>query len=93
MTALAALPNVYCKLSCLCTLDGWPVAENRRAVLETIDLFGTDRCMFASNFPVDSLRIGYVEMFRHFQDMVADFGYAERKALFHDNAVRFYRID
>jgi predicted TIM-barrel fold metal-dependent hydrolase len=92
MRALAALPNLCCKLSCLCTLDGWPYEENRRAVLETIDLFGADRCMFASNFPVDSLRIGYAEMFAHFKRMVADFPYAEQKALFHDNAVRFYRV-
>jgi predicted TIM-barrel fold metal-dependent hydrolase len=93
MAALARLPNVHCKLSCLCTLDGWPYEANRRAVLETIDLFGTQRCMFASNFPVDSLRIGFAEMFGHFKRMVADLTPAERRALFHDNAVRFYRID
>jgi len=92
MRALAALPNVHCKLSCLCTLDGWPYEENRMAVLETIDMFGTGRCMFASNFPVDSLRIGYGRMYAHFQRMVADFPAEERQALFHDNAVRFYRL-
>lgn len=92
MAALAAAPNVMVKLSCLCTLDGWPYEANRDAVLETIDLFGAERCMFASNFPVDSLRISYIEMFRAFDRMVADFGADERRALFHDNAARFYRI-
>jgi predicted TIM-barrel fold metal-dependent hydrolase len=94
MAALAALPNVHCKLSCLCLPDGpWTYEANRPIVLETIETFGTDRCMFASNFPVDGVRIGYREMFEAFDRMVADFSADERQALFHDNATRFYRID
>jgi len=92
MTALAAAPNVMVKLSCLCSEGPWDYENNRGVVLETIDMFGPERCMFASNFPVDGLRIGFGEMFRAFERMVAGLSEAERRALFHDNAARFYRI-
>jgi len=93
MQAVAKLPNVMCKLSCLCLPDGpWTEAANRPIVLETIELFGTERCMFASNFPVDRVRIGYEAMFDAFKRIVAGCTDEERRRLFHDNAKRFYRI-
>lgn len=93
MQALAAHPQVYCKLSCLCLPDGpWRVEENGPLVRETIDLFGIERCMFASNFPVDGLRISWRGMFEAFAQMTGDLSRSERLALFHDNAVRFYRL-
>jgi len=93
MRALAASPHCHCKLSCLLLPDGpWDYESNRRIVLETIDLFGVERCMFASNFPVDSLRVSFGRMFDDYQRMTADFAEAERRALFHDNAARFYRL-
>jgi predicted TIM-barrel fold metal-dependent hydrolase len=93
MRALAACPNVCCKLSCLCLLDGaWDYEDNRRIVLEAIEIFGTARCMFASNFPVDGLRVSYAQMFDDFKRMTAGLNEAERQRLFHDNAARFYRI-
>ena len=93
MHALAALPNCYCKLSCLCLLDGqWDYGDNSRVVLEAIDIFGVERCMFASNFPVDGLRVPFARMFDDFKNMTAGLGRANQLALFHDNAKRFYRI-
>jgi predicted TIM-barrel fold metal-dependent hydrolase len=93
MKALAACPQAYCKLSCLCLLEGaWDYEDNRRIVLETIGMFGVERCMFASNFPVDGLRVGFDTMFSDFQRMTAELSAAERQALFHDNAARFYRL-
>src|SRR5688500_2563462 len=51
MAVLAARPNAAVKISGLGN-----VQNKREVVLATIDLFGTARAMFASNFPVDSLR-------------------------------------
>jgi predicted TIM-barrel fold metal-dependent hydrolase len=94
MRALAAHEQVYCKLSCLCLPDGpWLEAENAPLVREAIDLFGVERCMFASNFPVDGLRISYRAMFEAFASIATGFSDGDRKKLFHDNAVRFYRLD
>ena len=93
MRALAACEQVRCKLSCLCLQDGpWDYEANRRIVLEAIDIFGTDRCMFASNFPVDGLRVSFDRMFRDFKRMTAELSASERRKLFHDNAAAFYRL-
>ncbi len=94
MRALADCPNCYCKLSCLCLRDGaWDYEGNRALVLETIDLFGVERCMFASNFPVDGLRVSFATLFDDFKRMTRDFAQSDRRRLFHDNAARFYRLD
>ena len=93
MQALAAQDNCWCKLSCLCLREGaWDYEDNRALVRETIALFGVERCMFASNYPVDGLRIGFKALFDDFKRMTADFGPDDRRRLFHDNAARFYRI-
>jgi predicted TIM-barrel fold metal-dependent hydrolase len=93
MKALAEREQVFCKLSCLCLQDGpWQLEDNRRVVLEAIEIFGVDRCMFASNFPVDGLRVSYDRMFQDFKSMTALLSASDRRKLFHDNAARFYRI-
>src|SRR4029079_8693051 len=55
-------------------------------------IFGTDRGMFASNFPVDSLVGTFTEIYDGFRAAVADLPLPEQKKLFHDNASRIYRI-
>jgi predicted TIM-barrel fold metal-dependent hydrolase len=93
MRALAECEHVYCKLSCLCMPDKpWQFESNRDRVREAIDIFGIERCMFASNFPVDGLRVSYAELFTDFARMTDDLSAADRAALFHDNAARFYRM-
>jgi predicted TIM-barrel fold metal-dependent hydrolase len=93
MKALAASQQVHCKLSCLCLLEGaWDYEGNRRIVLEAIDIFGVERCMFASNFPVDGLRVSFARMFDDFKRMTSGLSAAERRGLFHDNAADFYGL-
>jgi predicted TIM-barrel fold metal-dependent hydrolase len=94
MTALAACPNVAVKISGLGQPGRrWTAASNRDIVLTVIDRFGVDRCMFASNFPVDSLCATFGEIFDGFAEIVADFAAADRRALFHDNAIRIYAME
>lgn len=93
MRALADNAHCLCKLSCLCLREGaWNYEDNRRIVLETIELFGVERCMFASNFPVDGLRVSFAQLFDDFKRMTEAFSATERTQLFHDNAARFYRL-
>ncbi|NKB57131.1 MAG: amidohydrolase family protein [Alphaproteobacteria bacterium] len=93
MRRFALAPNVAVKISGIGTPSvAWTAADNREIVLATIDIFGVERCMFASNFPVDSLVATYTQIFSGFIEIVADFSQGEREKLFHDNAARYYRI-
>ena len=96
MTALAALPRVSVKLSEFGLRDAaWNEMQNRRIVRDAIDIFGVERCMFASNFPVAALRVSYPALVAMFAAALADMrlGESARRAIWHDNAVRIYRLD
>ena len=93
MRTLAKMPNVAAKISGLGMFDhDWTVESLRPLVLDTIEIFGPGRCMFASNFPVDRLSSDYDAIWEAFDRITADFSETERRALFHDNAVRLYRL-
>lgn len=97
MQALAALPNIFCKLSMLAyTIPEWWTTDEGKAlardvVLKTIDIFGSDRCMFASNFPAEPQGCR-ADLFQNFQVMVQDFSAEIQDGLFFKNAERFYGI-
>jgi predicted TIM-barrel fold metal-dependent hydrolase len=93
MEALAACPNVWCKISGL-TVPGapWTLAANRPIIRDAIGIFGADRCMFASNFPVDGLKGTWDYLYSQFKLAVADIPLADRRKLFADNATRFNRL-
>lgn len=90
---LAKAPNVACKISGL-GMGNWTwTTEDFRPYVETaIAAFGVERCMFASNFPVDKLFSDYDRLFEAFRAITADYTREDRLALFHDNAERFYRL-
>jgi predicted TIM-barrel fold metal-dependent hydrolase len=91
MAALAQCPNVYVKISGLGQRGApWTVEANGGIVRTTIELFGVGRCMFASNFPVDSLCATFDEIYDGFFDIVKDMSEADQRRLFHDNALVFY---
>ena len=71
----------------------WTVEGNSPIVLDAIRIFGVDRCMFASNFPVDGLVATYAQIFDGFFEITAILPAADRQMLFHDNAARIYRIE
>ncbi len=94
MAALAACPNVAVKISGLGEMGRpWTVSSNRDIVRTVIDLFGAGRCMFASNFPVDSLCASFATIFGGFRGMVRDLSAAEQRGLFAGNAVRIYAME
>lgn len=97
MAALAALPNVYMKLSMAWFArdafhqDAAKEAKIAAVVHELIERFGCGRCMFASNYPVDKLRgisIGY--LYAKFLEWSTGFSRDERRVLFHDAALSAY---
>jgi predicted TIM-barrel fold metal-dependent hydrolase len=89
----ARLPNIAIKISGIGQKDQpWTVAANGPIVLDAIEAFGQDRCMFASNFPVDSLAADFDTIFSGFKTITKDFDAEDRNMMFHDNAARIYRL-
>jgi len=93
LARLAELPNVYCKLSGFCMFEqNWDAERVRKTALTAIDIFGVDRCMFGSNFPVDKLYVSYKTLYSTYLDIAAEFSDSEQQNLLADTARRFYRI-
>lgn len=93
MGALADADNVALKISGLGQPGvPWTVEANGPIVRDALAVFGTYRCMFASNFPVDGLCATFEAIFSGFDAITADRPDEERRRLFHDNAARIYRL-
>jgi predicted TIM-barrel fold metal-dependent hydrolase len=93
MERVATQDNVSLKISGLGRPGlPWTVEANGPVIRDAIAIFGVDRCMFASNFPVDSLVGSFASIFAGFMTAVANRPVAERRKLFHDNAMRIYRL-
>ena len=106
LAEVAACPNVYMKLGGIgmprmgfdwCTRDK-PIGSEDLAremalvVTPCIELFGPERCMFESNFPVDKVSFSHPVLFNAFKRFSKDYSSTERAAMFHDTAVKAYRI-
>ena len=61
-------------------------------IREAIDMFGVDRCMFASDTPTDKLFAPIDRYLEAYHAIVADLPEADRRALFGGNANRLYRL-
>jgi len=93
MHGLAECSNVFVKISGLGQPGGaWTLGANEPIIRDTIAIFGVDRCMFASNYPVDRLCAPLANIFAGFRAAVSERSLAEQRKLFHDNAVRIYRL-
>ncbi|GAA6188374.1 amidohydrolase family protein [Litorivita sp. NS0012-18] len=106
MSELAKCPNARVKLGGLAMdVNGFDLhlhplppssgemARLWRPYMETaIELFGADRCMFESNFPVDRGACDYPVLWNAFKRIAAGASANEKAALFHDTAAKVYRL-
>ena len=93
MEALAREPNVHVKISEFGLRDrAWDYESNRRVVLDALAIFGIERAIFASNFPVAGLRIGYGALVAAMRRMVGHLSPTDRDRFFWKNAKTFYRL-
>jgi predicted TIM-barrel fold metal-dependent hydrolase len=94
MKLLAAQPHVWAKISGMGFVERkWTTASIRPLVLKAIEIFGTDRVMFASDVPTDKLFSDYATIINAFDDITADFSDDERRDMFGRNANRAYRLN
>ncbi len=104
--ALAALPNVACKVGGLAmAFPAFPsflsdppasseqlAAEWRPHVETCIEAFGPERCMFESNFPVDRASLSYRTLWNGLKRIAAPYSEAEKDQMFSGTAARVYGI-
>ena len=90
---VAEADNILCKISGLGMGDNnWTVASIRPYVLQCIEAFGTDRCFFGSNWPVDWLWSSYDTLVDAYTEIIADFSHDDQVAMFSKNAEKLYNI-
>lgn len=95
LTALAARPNVFCKLSGLVTeadWTTWTADDLRPYATHALDSFGPDRVMFGSDWPVCELAATYAEVLDSARVVTADLSLSEQNEVFAGTAARAYPI-
>jgi len=92
MAALARRSNVVCKLSGLVTEAGpdWSVAQLEPYVRHLVELFGPDRLLWGSDWPVVELACSYDAWIEASERLLAPLSPAARTAIFGANAARVY---
>jgi predicted TIM-barrel fold metal-dependent hydrolase len=93
LTELARRDNIVCKVSGFGVGDNeWTPDSVKPLVFTCIETFGIDRCLFASNWPVDKLYSTYGELIATFDALTRDFSESDRDRLFAGTAEQVYRL-
>jgi predicted TIM-barrel fold metal-dependent hydrolase len=93
LTLVASRPNVALKISNPGAYDhDWTPDSIKAVVHDCLDAFGVERAMFGTDCPVAALQMTYAQIYGNFKAAVAQLPEVSQRALFHDNARRFYRF-
>lgn len=93
ITELALCPNIFVKLSGFGMFNHHWKKETIVAYIEhIINCFGVNRCMFASNFPVDKLYSSYDNLMTSYIEIAQKYFYQDINKLFYHNAKNFYKL-
>jgi predicted TIM-barrel fold metal-dependent hydrolase len=93
LARLARHPNVVAKLSGFGTfLHACDGEHIRRLTEDTVEIFGAERCLWVSNFPIEKLWTSYGALIEAHRQAAGGLSEGERQAIFHDTAARVYRL-
>ena len=87
--------NVWCKLSGMVTeadWKNWSTADLKPYVETALENFGTDRCMFGSDWPVCELAATYQQVFDALSHCIGGVSESERDKILGKNAIEFYQL-
>ena len=108
LAALAEVPEVHCKLSGMVTeadFARWPTMQDRQAVLDSIvkdiqpyvrticNIFGMDRVMWGSDWPVCNLAASYAEVYQALLSAIGEVSEQDKSALMGLNSAKFYNLN
>ena len=94
--AASAYPQVYCKLSGMITeadWKKWKPADLKPYVQSALDLFGPERLMFGSDWPVSNLAGSYSELVDALEQALGPITATEKEMIFGGTAARFYGLN
>ena len=90
---LAALPNIYSKISGFGMFDRhWSASSIKPIIESVVEIFGAQRTMFGSNFPVEKLVSDYATLWGAYDAITATLRADQRQQLFHGTAAEFYAL-
>ena len=92
----AECDNVYCKLSGMITeadWQNWKKEDLRPYVDQALELFGPDRCMYGSDWPVCELAGSYEQVYLTLRDLLSELSEAEQSKIFGGTAAKFYGVE
>src|SRR5262249_41120476 len=93
LACAAKMPNVFAKISGLdCGTDNWSAAEIAPYIERALELFGSERLMFGSDWPVANIRGGYGKVWRETNLVLGQFSRDERDRILGRTAMEFYHL-
>jgi L-fuconolactonase len=95
MRAFSDMPHVFCKLSGMVTeadWHAWTIRDLRPYVETVMAIFGPERVMFGSDWPVCLLAGDYASVKRALEEALPPLTEVERARVFGGNAIDFYRL-
>jgi predicted TIM-barrel fold metal-dependent hydrolase len=93
LTAMAAFPNLHVKISGPGMFThGVTAPHARQWIRDVIQIFGIERVIYGSNFPLEKLHASYADFFGHYRTVLSEYPEADQRKVLHDNAMKFYRL-
>jgi predicted TIM-barrel fold metal-dependent hydrolase len=90
---MAVFPNLHVKISGPGMFtNGVTFLHARQWIRDVIQIFGVERTVYGSNFPLEKLHASYADFFAVYRTVMSEYTEAEQRKVFHDNAARFYRL-
>lgn len=93
LAMMAALPNLHVKISGLGMYSsGITLPQARQVIRDVIQIFGVERTIYGSNFPLEKLHASYTDFFGIYRSVLSEYPEIDQRKVFHDNAVSFYKL-
>ncbi|MQF97065.1 MAG: hypothetical protein FI682_02310 [SAR202 cluster bacterium] len=93
MNKISNIENIICKISGLGMGDhNWTIDSIKPYVYSCLELFGFERSIFATNWPVDSLYSSYKKVIESYIKLTENFSKSESELFFYKNSERIYNI-
>lgn len=78
-------------IECIFGMD-WTLEQVRPWILNAIDIFGTERCMFGSHMPIAKLSRGFTQLYSAYENIITGFSHSEKESLFYQVAKEWFRL-